>query len=124
MFGINVIMAATTLAFMLRQAFRVVAMRRQQMRDAITGLSRFKYSLNLVPLARFEAAGKLTTHEEMRDSGELKVFDLWEDALLFAQNKTIVFFSHRMPQRGSSPRHRQAHRGVAPTSPSLPPVHT
>ena len=41
------------------------------MRDAVSGLTRFKYSMNLVSLSKFAAAGKLTTHEQMRDAGAL-----------------------------------------------------
>ena len=75
-FCINVLMALLTLGFMLQQGRVFVEKRRQQMRDAVSGLTRFKYSMNLVSFAKFAAAGKLTTHEEMRDGGALTVFDL------------------------------------------------
>ena len=95
-FGTCCVMALLTLSFMLYQARVFIQTRRKQMSDAIGGLTRFKYSLNLISLAKFRAAGKLAKHEEMRDNGALTVFDLWEDALTFSQSgKIIIFFSHQ-----------------------------
>jgi len=95
-FGTCCVMALLTLSFMLYQAHVFIQTRRKQMSDAIGGLTRFKYSLNLISLAKFRAAGKLAKHEEMRDNGALTVFDLWEDALRFSQSgKIIIFFSHQ-----------------------------
>ena len=94
-FSVNVLMAILTFIFVLMQAREFILARRQQMRDAITGLTAFKHSLNLVSLRQFQEAGKLVTHETMRDNGALTVFDLWEDALDFSRKNVIVFFSHQ-----------------------------
>ena len=98
-FVVCVLMTVLMLGFMLLQARAFIKKRRQQMRDAICGLTRFKYSLNVVHFSKFVEAGRLVTHEEMRDAGALTVFDLWDDALTFAQSKTIVFFSHQVGNR-------------------------
>lgn len=96
MFATCVIMAAITLSVMFMQAKKFISHRRQQMRDALAGLTRFKYSFTLVSLSKFMEAGRLVTHEEMRDAGALTVFDLWEDALNFAKSgKCVLFFSHQ-----------------------------
>lgn len=94
-FILSIVMSLLTFSSILMQGRRVIETRRQQMRDAVRGLTRLKYSLNLISLATFTAAGKLTTHEEMRDAGGLTVIDVWEDAITFASEKTIVFFSHQ-----------------------------
>ena len=94
-FCANVLMALLALGFMIRQGRVFVKRRRQQMRNSISGLTFFKHPMNLVSLARFASPARLTTHEEMRDSGGLTVFDVWEDAVSFANQKTIVFFSHQ-----------------------------
>ena len=94
-FSVNVLMAILAFSFVLMQARQFIFARRQQMRDAITGLTHFKYSFNLVSLKNFQEAGRLVTHEQMRDDGALTVFDLWEDALAFSRKNVIVFFSHQ-----------------------------
>lgn len=93
---VNLLMILLTAAFIIHQAASFIRKRNRQMRDAISGLTAFKYSYNLVSFDKFKAAGKLVTHEEMRDTGALTVFDLWEDALAFSKSgKVIIFFSHQ-----------------------------
>ena len=95
-FCANIFMALLAFGFVIFQGFVFVKMRRQKMRNAISGLTFFRHPINLVSLAKFASAGRLATYEEMRDSGALTVFDLWDDAVSFANKKTIVFFSHQV----------------------------
>ena len=79
----------------MHKRFASYAFHRAQVRAAVQGLTTLKHPLVLMPLLQFRRCRKLEPYEQARESGRLVTFDTWDLALDFAQNNTIVFFSHQ-----------------------------
>ena len=93
---------------------------KQQVNQAIQQVQTCLFPLCVAKFSDFKSLGRLTSHEQCRDTGILKILDTWELACEFAASHRILFVSHQ----ACPTVHPSATRHVPPRAHTAPPQHT
>lgn len=79
----------------LRAAREEEASKRKRLKDGVLVMQQFQFPLCVMRFTDFISMDKLVPHEFARNNKLLLWFDLWHEAMAFAEQETIMFVSHQ-----------------------------
>mmetsp|Transcript_236 Transcript_236/g.776 ORF Transcript_236/g.776 Transcript_236/m.776 type:complete len:842 (+) Transcript_236:74-2599(+) len=66
-----------------------------QVDNALANVNKLGFCVCFLPLSALKSAGRLPAHEELRNTGLLRMLDTYEQVIAFIEQHPTVFFSHQ-----------------------------